>query len=85
MGPFLKVHSHVTSAFTFFFGLCRPILQNLNIKRKHHHLLPLNPFLTFYANAKADVTCDKGFTETKTIDIHCNLLGISLGLGLWLV
>ena len=36
----LKVHSHITSAFAFFFDLYRPILENANFKREHHHLLP---------------------------------------------
>ena len=34
-----KVHSRVTFAFTIFFDLCCPILENANIKYAHHNLL----------------------------------------------
>ena len=36
----VKAHSHVTSVFAFFFDLCRPVLENVNVKCEHHHLLP---------------------------------------------
>ena len=55
----LKVHSHVTSAFAYFFDLCRSVLQNANVKLDHYHFLPWNPFLRFGAKAKIDVTCDQ--------------------------
>ena len=42
-------------------ALCRPVLVNANVKYKHHHLLPENPFLTFDVNARADVTGEEGF------------------------
>ena len=31
----VKVHTHVTSALAFFFNLCRPVLENANIKCEH--------------------------------------------------
>ena len=37
----LKVHSHVTSAFAIFFDLCRPILENVNVKS----LVAIEPIL----------------------------------------
>ena len=51
----LKVHSQVMSAF--FFDLCRPVLENANVKCEHLHLLPWDPFLSFSPNA--DVTCEQ--------------------------
>ena len=56
----LKVHSYVTSAFVFFFDLCRPLLENANVKCEHHHLSPETPFLKFDTNA--DVTCEQGLS-----------------------
>ena len=53
-----KVDSHVTSAFSFFFDHCRPILENVNVKSEHSHLLPQNPPWTLDANA--DVACEQG-------------------------
>ena len=44
----VKVHSHVTSAFTFFFDLCHRILENLNIKCQYHYLLPKTPILDIW-------------------------------------
>ena len=35
----LKPDLHVTSAFAFSFDLCRHVLENANVKCKHHHLL----------------------------------------------
>ena len=28
----VRVHSHITSAFAFFFDLCHPVLENTNVK-----------------------------------------------------
>ena len=44
-------------------ALCRPVLVNANVKYKHHHLLPENPFLTFDVNASADVTGKQRFSS----------------------
>ena len=60
----LKVHSHVTFALAFFFGLCRPVLQNAKIKCEHHHLLLLIPFLIFDANPNSDAKCEQGFNRS---------------------
>ena len=62
-GFLLKVHSHVFHPFAFFFHLCHPILENVNVKCQHNHLLPWDLFLTSDANANADVTCDQGLTD----------------------
>ena len=32
--------SHVVSVFAFFFDLCHHVLENANVKREHHYLLP---------------------------------------------
>ena len=45
------LHSHVTCAFAFFFDLCRPVLENTNVKCEHNHLLPQNPFSKLDGNA----------------------------------
>ena len=37
---FVKAYPHVTSVFAFFFDICYPILQNVNVKCEHYHLLP---------------------------------------------
>ena len=57
----LKIRPHVTSAF--FFDLCRPVLENANVKCQHNHLLPWDLFLTSDVNANADVTCDQGVPD----------------------
>ena len=31
-----KIDSHVKPEFAFFFDLCRPIIENANVMRKHH-------------------------------------------------
>ena len=36
----------VTSACAFSFDLCHHVLENANVKCKHNHLLPKNPFLS---------------------------------------
>ena len=54
----VKVRSHVTSAFVFYFDLCRLIFENANVKYKYHHLLLKNLFMTFDENANVDVTCE---------------------------
>ena len=61
----VKPGLHVTSAFAFSFDLCRHILENANVKCKHHHLLLWNPFMMFDTNADADadVTCKQSFNE----------------------
>ena len=61
----LILRSFVTSAFAFVFNICRPVLENANVKCEHDHLLPQNPFLTFDANA--DVTCEQGLIEFSRI------------------
>ena len=40
------------------FSLSLP--SDANVKCEHQHLLPLNPFLKFGANANADVNCEQG-------------------------
>ena len=55
----VKPHSHVTSAFAFFFSLCCPFSENVNVRYGHHHFLPLNPFVIFDENANADLTCEQ--------------------------
>ena len=37
-----KVNSHITSVFSS--GLCRPILENVNVKCEHNHMLQYNSF-----------------------------------------
>ena len=66
------VHSHVTSAFEFFFDLFSPILQNVNINREHHHLLLQNPFLNFDANSV--VTCEQGLNGAPWCEIAFTFL-----------
>ena len=39
----------------FFFDLCCPILEYTNVMCEHHYLLLYTLFLTFYANANADI------------------------------
>ena len=54
-GPLLvKVHSHATSAFAFFFDFNYPALENANVKCKHHHFMAYIPFLTSDAKAEQD-------------------------------
>ena len=55
-----------TSAFAFFFDLCRLILENAHVKCKYHHLLLKNPFLTIDENANADVACEQGLTPSMS-------------------
>ena len=59
---FFKVHSHITSAFAFFFDLCRPVLENANVSGEHYHFFPWNPLLTFDTNASAGVMCEQSFS-----------------------
>ena len=61
-------------AFTFFFDLCHPVLENTNVKYEQHH-----PFLIFDANANADVRSEQGFINTEpwvndvtVISVHMN-------------
>ena len=54
LNPFLKIRSHVTSAFAFFFDLCRPIP---NVKYEYNHLLPHNSLLIFNVKVNDDITC----------------------------
>ena len=51
---FLKVHSHVTSEFAFFFDLSHSVLGNADVKCEPHHLLPLTAFLTFEVKVNAE-------------------------------
>ena len=39
MEMYVKVHSHVMSAFAFFFDLCSPALENSNHNYEHKHLI----------------------------------------------
>ena len=57
----VKVHSHVTSAFVFFFDLCCLADEKANLKCEHKHVLPYNPFVKFDVNANADIACGLGF------------------------
>ena len=44
--PRLEVHSHLTSTFAIFFELCRPVLENGNVKCKDYYTLPwIDPIL----------------------------------------
>ena len=54
----VKAGLHLTFAFSF--DLCCPILDNWDVKYKHHHLklLPYNPFLTFDIECKPALTND---------------------------
>ena len=45
----VKIHSHVTSAFAFFFDLCHPVVENVNANCEHNYLLPENPLLAMIA------------------------------------
>ena len=58
-----KVHSHVTSAFAFFFDLCHPILKNANVILNTVTCSHRTPFLTFVKNANVDVTCEQDFSN----------------------
>ena len=58
LSQIVKARSHITPTLAFSFGLCCPVLENENVKCKHHHLLPCSPFVTFDANR--DVTCEQG-------------------------
>ena len=70
----LKPGLHVMSAFAFSFDMCRHVLENANIKCKHHHLLLWNSFMTFDANANVDVTCKQ--RELAKRNIHGSLIQI---------
>ena len=51
--------------FAFFFDLCRPVLENANVKCEHYHFLErINIFLMFDENANADVTREQCLTAT---------------------
>ena len=71
------VHSHVPSVFAVFFHFCCPILENGNVKCRHHQLLPQpqDPFLTFDKNRNADVMRKQGFgticCERTLCHYHC--------------
>ena len=58
-------HSQVASAFAFFFDLCHTLLETLNVKCEHHHLLSQNSVLTFDVNTSADVQCEQGLMHTS--------------------
>ena len=65
----LKLDSHVTFVFAFSFDLCHHFLDNANVKCKHIHLLPWNPFFNFDGNKNADVTCEETFNQCCQISI----------------
>ena len=56
-------------AFAFFCDLCRPFLENANVKCEHNKLLPQTPFPMLDANANANtVTCKQGFIDTYPME-----------------
>ena len=63
----------MTPTFVFFFDLCRPVLENANVRCEHHHLLPSNPFLMFTKNVKSHVTCEQSLTQKHTVRSYLGL------------
>ena len=64
------INSYATSAFTFIFDLCHPVLENANINCEYNcsFLCPM----AFDIKTNADVTCEQGLITSNYI--HRNQL-----------
>ena len=68
----LKILSHVKSAFSFPFNRCHLIFENANVRCEHRHLLQQNPFLNFWT--RLNWTCPSWKIGTPGWCQHASLL-----------